>query len=264
MLRGQRGAEFGMSSTASARSRPGAIALTFATAMALTASFGSVHAYSDDGSWTRQFGTTGLDEVKAVAVDGTGTTYVAGETFGTLPGQTPGGTLDAFVRTYDPAGRELWTRQFGAWERDIAWGVAVDRVGSAYVVGQTEGILPGQHSSGGWDAFIRKYDSSGTELWTRQFGGGGADIASGVAVDPAGGIYVVGTTSSALPGQATAGSFDAFLRRYSPAGDDVWTAPVRYYAGRQRPTGHRGFDRSSPRGRQHRRRSRRTVLGGRL
>jgi hypothetical protein len=197
--------------------------LTLATAMALAGMATSVQAYGDNGAWTRQFGTNGLDEIKAVAVDRSGTVYVAGETFGALPGQTPAGTLDAFVRAYDPAGREAWTRQFGAWERDIAWGVATDDVGSAYVVGQTEGILPGQHSAGGWDAFLRKYDPSGTELWTRQIGGGGADIASDVAVGPTDDIYVVGTTSSALPGQAAAGSFDAFVRRYNSAGDEVWT-----------------------------------------
>jgi hypothetical protein len=197
--------------------------LTVATILALVGMPGSVHASADDGPWTHQFGTNGLDEAKSVAVDGAGAIYVAGETFGTLPGQTPGGTLDAFVRKYDPAGRELWTRQFGAWERDIAWGVAVDRLGLVYVVGQTEGALPDQHSAGGWDAFIRKYDSSGTELWTRQFGGGGADVASGVAVDPAGAVYVAGTTSSTLPGQVNAGSFDAFVRRYDGDGREVWT-----------------------------------------
>jgi hypothetical protein len=198
--------------------------LTLVTVMTLTGMIGPVPAYGDDGVWTRQFGTSGLDEVKSVAVDGAGATFVAGETFGTLPGQTPGGTLDAFIRKYDSSGRqELWTRQFGAWERDIAWGVALDRLGSAYVVGQTEGTLPAQHSAGGLDAFIRKYDSSGTELWTRQFGGGGADIASGVAVGRDGDVYVVGTTSSVLPGQAAAGSFDAFIRRYNEAGDEVWT-----------------------------------------
>src|SRR6185295_6617668 len=125
--------------------------------------FSGMPAGANDGTWTHQFGTKGLDEAKAVAVDGMGAVYVAGETFGTLPGQTPGGTLDAFVRKYGASGREDWTRQFGAWERDIAWGVALDRVGAAYVVGQTEGALPGQHSAGGWDAFIRKYDPTGAE-----------------------------------------------------------------------------------------------------
>jgi beta-propeller repeat-containing protein len=208
---------------ASGPRRSVAMVATLTALIAITGFPGSLPAYGDEAAWTRQFGTNGLDEAKAIAADGEGATYVVGETFGTLPGQTPGGTLDAFVRKYDPAGQEMWTRQFGAWERDIAWGVAIDRLGSAYVVGQTEGTLPAQHSAGGWDAFIRKYDSSGTELWTRQFGGGGADIVSGVAVGPSGDLYVVGTTSSALPGQAQAGSFDAFVRHYDAAGQEVWT-----------------------------------------
>jgi hypothetical protein len=163
----------------------------------LNASPGAATA-TEPTSWVRQFGTSGLDEAKAVAVDPAGASYVVGETFGTLPGQTPAGTLDAFIRKYDPSGTELWTRQFGAWDRDIAWAVAVAPEGHAYVVGQTEGTLPGQHSAGGLDAFVRKYDPSGSELWTRQFGGAGADVAAGVALDNAGNVYVSGTTSSAL------------------------------------------------------------------
>ncbi len=176
---------------------------------------------SEPTSWIRQFGTTGLDEAKSVAVDPTGCSYVVGETFGTLPGQTPAGTLDAFIRKYDPSGTELWTRQFGAWDRDIAWAVAVAPGGEAYVVGQTEGILPGQRSAGGLDAFVRKYDPSGAELWTRQFGGGGADVAAGVAVDDAGNVYVAGTTSSTLAEEPK--SLDAFVRRYDAAGNEGWT-----------------------------------------
>ncbi len=176
---------------------------------------------SEPTSWVRQFGTTGLDEAKAVAVDTDGASYVVGETFGTLPGQTPAGTLDAFIRKHDPSGTEEWTRQFGAWDRDIAWAVAVAPGGGAYVVGQTEGTLPGQRSAGGLDAFVRSYDPSGSELWTRQFGGGGADVAAGVAVDDAGSVYVAGTTSSALAGDAK--SFDAFVRRYDAAGNEGWT-----------------------------------------
>ena len=176
-----------------------------------------------DADWVRQFGTSGLDEVKGVAVDPDGNAYVAGETSGTLPGQTSAGTLDAFVAKFDPAGNEVWTRQFGTAERAIAWGLAIDPGGFAYVVGQVEDSLPGQRSAGGWDAFVRKYDLSGREIWTRQFGGAGSDVASGVAVNRAGNVSVVGTTSSTLPGQHNAGSFDAFIRRYDADGNEVWT-----------------------------------------
>ncbi|MGH8991654.1 MAG: SBBP repeat-containing protein [Acidimicrobiia bacterium] len=181
-------------------------------------------AEKESGGWARQFGTRVADEALGVALDGAGNAYVAGWTFGTLAGQRSAGMVDAFVRKYDAAGREVWTRQFGSAERDFARAVAADGVGNAYVVGETWGSLPGQRSAGGYDAFVRRYDPAGTEVWTRQFGGGGGEGAWGVAIDPAGGAYVVGTTRAALPGQAPAGGFDAFVARYDAAGNQVWAA----------------------------------------
>ncbi len=173
--------------------------------------------------WTRQFGTTNVDEAVAVSVDPSGSTYVAGWTQGALPSQTSAGMLDAFVRKYDPAGSEEWTRQFGSSDRDYLRGVATDAAGDVYLAGETEGTILGQISAGGRDAFVRKYDPAGNELWTRQFGGAGGDGAAGVALDAAGNVYVVGTTRGTLPGQTSGGDYDAFLRRYDPAGNEVWT-----------------------------------------
>ena len=56
--------------------------------------------------------------------------------------------------------------------------------GNVYVVGRTYGALPTQTKTSLLeDAFIRKYDASGSELWTRQFGGDSYHGASGVAVE---------------------------------------------------------------------------------
>lgn len=173
--------------------------------------------------WTRQFGTTNVDEAVAVTIDRAGNNFVAGWTQGVLPGQSSSGTLDAFVRKHDPTGTELWTRQFGSSDRDYLRGVVSDAGGNVYLAGETEGTLPGQVSAGGRDAFVRKYDPAGTELWTRQFGGGGGDGGAGVALDAVGDVYVVGTTRGAMPGQTTGGDYDAFIRKYDAAGNELWT-----------------------------------------
>lgn len=192
--------------------------------MSVGVAFGAPARASGDGSgWTRQFGSGSPDEALGVALDRAGDAYVVGWTGGTLSGQVSAGAVDAFVRKVDPAGKELWTRQFGSWERDFARAVAVEDAGDAYVVGEIYGTLPGQSSAGGYDAFVRKYDPAGKELWTRQFGGGGGEGAWGVALDAAGNAYVVGTTGAALPEQSPAGSFDAFVRKYDPADNEVWT-----------------------------------------
>ena len=172
--------------------------------------------------WTRQFGP-GM--ARSVAVDATGNVYVAGYThISAGPGQP--WRRDAFLRKYDRVGTPLWSREFGsmvATAIDEAASVAVDLEGNIYVAGITLGALRGQASAGDKDAFVRKYDTSGVELWTRQFGSPEADRALGVAVDEIGNVYVAGTTFGALPGQVGAGPNDAFLRKYGTGGDEVWT-----------------------------------------
>ena len=150
-----------------------------------------VRKYDTSGNevWTRQFGALSrLDEAFGISVDASGV-YVGGYTAGTLPGQvSSGGTRDAFVRKYDTSGNEVWTRQFGTADRDLAYGISVDASG-VYVTGSTRGTFPGQTSSGSGDTFVRKYDTSGTEVWTLQLGT--PSWGRGISVD-ASGVYVGG------------------------------------------------------------------------
>jgi hypothetical protein len=175
--------------------------------------------------WVRQFGTTRPDRALAVAKGPTGV-YVTGNTFGVFPGQNSAGAsdVDAFVSRYDELGNALWTRQFGSTTvaEDHGTGVATDQTG-VYVVGWTYGALASQTSTGNSDAFIRKYDSNGNVLWTRQFGTIAVDEALGVAADGTG-VYVVGATEGDLitSGQPQLGR-DAFIRRYDANGTVVWT-----------------------------------------
>ena len=66
------------------------------------------------------------------------------------------------------------------------------------------------------DAFVRKYDGNGKEIWTRQFGTEYDDYVIGVSVDGAGNIYVVGRTYGTLPGQEGKGDYDAFIVKFGP------------------------------------------------
>src|SRR5262245_10036729 len=186
-----------------------------------------VRKYDANGTelWTRQFGTSADDRINCVVVDDGGV-VVAGASNGSLSGQTNAG--NAFVRQYDADGNELWTREFGGHINTESLGVAADASG-IYVVGQTSGTLPGQTTTGGTDAFVRKYDAAGNELWTHQFGAPNlvVDYASltrahGVAVGPSG-VDVVGINWDTLPGQTSAGSQDAFVRKYDAAGNELWT-----------------------------------------
>ncbi|MFQ5933557.1 MAG: SBBP repeat-containing protein, partial [Dehalococcoidia bacterium] len=59
--------------------------------------------------------------------------------------------------------------------------------------------------------------------WVRQFGSGATDMATDVAVDREGNVYVAGITAGVLPDQTSAGSRDALVRKYAPDGQEMWT-----------------------------------------
>ena len=178
-----------------------------------------------DGSvlWTRQLASFGQDFGYAIDVSSDGRVIVAGYTTVALPGQTAAGGDDAFLMLFDSNGDTSWMRQFGSNGSDQAVGVRFDADGNVIVVGGVSGALSGQTHLGNTDAFVRKYDSTGALLWTRQFGSDGRDIATEVAVSANGGILVTGFVAGALPGQSFAGASDLFLRRYDADGAEAWT-----------------------------------------
>ncbi|MBI4685573.1 MAG: SBBP repeat-containing protein [Nitrospirae bacterium] len=183
--------------------------------------------YDSEGNelWTRQFGTPNIDYANSVAVGRDGNVYVGGGTNGDIAGSSWEGGSNAYVRKYDPFGNVLWTHQFGSSGDDDASSIAVDRAGNVYIVGSTNDNLPGQDWVGDYDAYVKKYDSDGTELWTYQFGTPSYDDASGVTLDNMGNLYVVGTTYEALPWQTWADDADAYVLKMSafntPTGTDV-------------------------------------------
>ena len=182
--------------------------------------------YDADGNqkWLQQFGGLLVDIAYSVSVDGAGNAYVAGLMGQLLPTESgPQKDYDAFLRKYDSAGSVVWSRQIdGGWGIDRAYSVVVDNAGNVYAAGETTGVLPGQTSSGlGLDAFLRKYDATGNELWTRQFGTAQSDSAYSVTIDSADHVYVAGATTGLFPGSAPSGG--AFLRMYDASGNDLWT-----------------------------------------
>ncbi len=170
--------------------------------------------------WTRQFGTAHEDDAGGITQDATGITIV-GTTAGALVHAVHGAS-DAFIRRYDRSGHVLWTRQFGTDGQDTGVGVAADGAGLT-VVGATDGSFTGGPTTlGTKDIFVRRYDRSGSVLWTRQFGTHRDEDAGGIDADGSG-IIVVGTTWGTLAGTSAPGDADAVVRKYDRHGNVVWT-----------------------------------------
>ena len=201
--------------------------LTFVAWAALSLLLAGEGAAEDpyEEAWARQLGTSEFDDWGlGVAVDAMGNAFISGGTNGSLGpggvGSSPG-KGDPFLVKYDTAGNLLWTQQLGTSGEEIGRGVAVDAVGNAFISGETNGSLGGPHA-GKDDAFLLKYSAEGNLLWTQQLGTSDSDYSEGIAVDAVGSAFVTGFTGGSLGGPS-AGDYDAFLAKYSAAGNLLWT-----------------------------------------
>ena len=124
----------------------------------------------------------------------------------------------------DTPDRAMWTRQIGTNEWDFSDGAAVDASGNVYVSGSTKGDL-GATNAGRADAFLRKFDSDGNVLWTKQIGTSENDGFQSVAVDASGNVYATGWTRGDL-GAANAGGVDVFLSKFDSDGNVLWMKQI--------------------------------------
>jgi hypothetical protein len=108
----------------------------------------------------------------------------------------PGGTL-----VIDPV--VMWATYYGGTDYDNAQDCNVDAAGNVYVTGYTMSAgniatsggfqtIPG----GGFDAFLARFDASGTLLWATYYGGSGEDYAFSCASDNNDNVFITGITTS--------------------------------------------------------------------
>ena len=128
--------------------------------------------FSADGTkaWTKLLGSSGSDAATALTTGLDGSIYVSGWTNGALDGQTNSGSGDAFLTKYNPDGSKVWTKLLGSSSEDTASALTTGLDGSIYVGGYTLGALDGQTNSGGWDAFLTKFQEVGTATYVLSAG----------------------------------------------------------------------------------------------
>ena len=151
------------------------------------------------------------DDATALAIDGSGNVYVTGNSFGL-------GNDFATVKYSSTSGAELWSARYNEPEQavDIATDMAVDGEGNVYVTGHvsTPGVDP--------DYLTVKYNASGILQWTARFNGpgNGLDVATDIAVDGSGNVYVTGLCAV----NAATSDYDYATIQYDAAGVEQWVA----------------------------------------
>lgn len=204
----------------------------------------------------------------SIAVDSQQNVYVTGFTssssFPTVNAfqNTFGGVEDAFLTKINAAGSALIYSTFLGGDRaEEASAIAVDALGNAYVTGYTFSIdFPITATAlqrlygGNVDAFVTKFNATGSALLYSTFlGGNGAENTGlvsdnlpvgGIVVDNLGYAYVTGKTESANFPVVRAlqpslrGDGDAFIAKIDPAGTELVYST---YLGSSF-TGNNGFD----------------------
>jgi len=130
----------------------------------------------------------------AIAVDGEGNAYLAGETT----------TDHAFIAKLNAAGSAyLYNVTLPGTQVESATGIVVDSNGNAVAVGWTQA-----QSGGAQNVFVSKVDATGNLVLNTTLGGSRTDLPNAVQLDADGSIYVAGQTTS-LDFPTTPGSFQA-------------------------------------------------------
>ena len=174
--------------------------------------------YGADGTrqMTRIWGTTNNDVARAVALDPAGNVYVAGYTEGASLGYGYGYACSASLAKYSAAGVQQWNVSWGG-TQTVAYGLAVDASGNAYVAGFTDSAFDSQPTYGGQDLFVSKFDTTGARTWSRIWGSAQDDYGNAIAVGANSMLYVAGYTCGSFDGQTNCGSKNACISMLFPS-----------------------------------------------
>jgi len=185
-----------------------------------------------DGSlaWMARYDGPGkyFDVAQAVAVDGSGNVYVAGDSTGSNNG------YDIATVKYGPDGSQAWVARYDgpANSGAVASALAVDGSGNVYVTGSSTG------SGTGGDSVTIKYGPDGSQEWVARYDGpaSGDDAGGGLAVDGSGNVYVTGRSAGSGTGR------DSVTIKYRPDGSEDWVARYDGPAGGDDGTGDLALD----------------------
>lgn len=143
-----------------------------------------------------QFGTSEDDGAVALGSDGNCNVFVAGNTSGTLSsdGSGRGEHQDGFVARLNATTRPQWITQLGTLQLDTLRGIAVDRTGVSYVIGDSCDAVTTLAGTSGRDVFAARIEASGHRQWQVNAGSMADAYGQGIGLRSDGSLLAVSAT----------------------------------------------------------------------
>ena len=181
-----------------------------------------------------------------IASDSSANVYVTGRTDSTVVtafssnGSAFGTTIPAgtfgFIIKYDTNGSVQWVAYIGGSGANIGWAIATDSGGNVYATGvagfgstnpvnaiNADGTTGGTFIPSSNDAFVVKYNTSGTVQWIARLSSTISDIGYGITTDSSGDVYVCGNGGT--------GGSDGIMRAYNADGTLFGSVTLPTYSG---------------------------------
>lgn len=196
--------------------------------------------------WARQIGGGGNETPNDLVLQGDSALYITGSYYSTIDfdaglgtsNLVSAGSSDVFITKYSMNGSFIWARSMGGPSGDEGVSIATDTLGNVYSTGfyyNLGDFDPGAGtftltSSGTYDIYISKLDSSGNFVWAKSIGGTFPDFPSGIALDKKCNVYTTGTVFGVIdfdpgPGVSSvtgSGNYDAYISKLDSAGNFIF------------------------------------------
>ncbi|WP_244934844.1 SBBP repeat-containing protein [Leptospira jelokensis] len=180
--------------------------------------------------WTKLFDSSGIASYgQSVQYEPTSNSLIlSGQLVGSgtfFSNTTLGDSTDSYILSFDLNGNFQWVQFLGGIGISTQIrAMSLDKKGSIYVSGDTNGSIEGQTKEGSIVQFLTKISSNGDKIWTKLLGGGGSSstYANAIYADNTGHIYTYGGTNGNLPGVNRIGTNDAHLTKYDASGNLIW------------------------------------------
>jgi hypothetical protein len=163
------------------------------------------------------------DVAKAIVTDASNNVYVAGTV------SVNSSTSDIVIIKYNSSAVQQWATVFNTPQNyiDDVTAMAVDNAGNVYITGSVVKANPFEY-----DYLTAKFNSAGTLQWSATYNGtsNGVDIASSIAVDASGNVYITGLSAGQIVKRFVISTgYDYATIKYDANGNQSWVQRYNGY-----------------------------------